>query len=168
MVAPDATTRVVLGDDVAGDVGAAAQLHPAVEDDHVAVDLPGDGDRGVKGGQRPVDGAVHGRRAVEHDQVADLLTLGHVGPAGQDHERLGGLSGLRPCGRRHTENQDDEESENLRPTHADHLQCIKPVSSGSVVNSTRIGTIGAIERSCTLLLEDPRRRCGVRTGSPTT
>jgi hypothetical protein len=42
---------------------------------------------------------------VEDDQVADLLALGDVGPSGQDHERLGGLSGLRPRGRRQTEHE---------------------------------------------------------------
>jgi hypothetical protein len=60
-----------LGDDVTGNNAAAAQRHPAVEDDHVAVDPPGDGDRGVESGQGPVDGAVHGRGAMKDDQVAD-------------------------------------------------------------------------------------------------
>ena len=49
---------------------------------------------------------------MEHDQVADLLALGHVGPAGQDHKRLGGLGGLRRRGRRQTEHEDGEEADN--------------------------------------------------------
>jgi len=60
---------------------------------------------------------------VEDDQVADLLTLGDVGPSGHDHERLGGLRVLRPRGRRQPEHEDNEESDNHRPANADHLQC---------------------------------------------
>ena len=91
-------------------------------------------------------------------KVADRLALGDVGAAGQDHERLAGLGALCPCGRRQTE-QENEESGNYRPAHADHLQRFQSVSSGSVVNSTRIGTIGRIQRQHTLLFEDPRRLC---------
>jgi hypothetical protein len=42
------------------------------------------------------------------------------------------------------------------------------VFSDSVVNSTRIGTIGPMERQRTLSFQDPGRLCGVRTGWPTT
>ena len=55
-------------------IGGTTKRHPS-----------GDGDRGVEGGQRPVDGAVHSRGAVKDHQVADLLALGHVGPSGQDY-----------------------------------------------------------------------------------
>jgi hypothetical protein len=73
---------------------------------------------------------------VEHDQVADLLTLGHVGPSGQHHERLGGLGVLRPRWRRQTEQEEDEDPDDNRSTHADHLQCCEPSSRRSAVNST--------------------------------
>jgi hypothetical protein len=62
---------------------------------------------------------------VEDDQVADRLALGDVGAPGQDHERLGGLSGLGPRRRRQPEHEDKEDSDNHRPTHADHLHCFQ-------------------------------------------
>ena len=162
---PGGHHRVVLGD-VAGDVGPRAQLDASVEHDHVAVDPAGDGDRGVKGGQGSVHGAVHGGGAVEDDQVADLLALGHVGASGQHHELLAGLGVLRPGGRRQIEYEEDEESENHRPAHADHHQCVEPVSSGRAVNSTQAGTIGPMERQRTSSFKDPRASPASSTRAP--
>jgi hypothetical protein len=97
---------------------------------------------------------------MKDHQVADLLPLGHVGPPGQHHERLSGLGVLRPRGRRQPEHQEDEESNHHRSTHADHLQCLQLVSSGSAVNSTQAGTIGPIERQRTLIARGPGGAAG--------
>src|SRR5829696_8625109 len=59
--------RSLLGDHVAGDVGAGTQLYAAVEDNHVAVDPPRDRNRGVEGGERSIHSAVHGGGAMEDD-----------------------------------------------------------------------------------------------------
>jgi hypothetical protein len=82
---------------------------------------------------------------VKDDQVADLVALGDVGAAGQHHEFLCGLGVLRPRGRRQTEDEEDEESDNHRPAHADHLQCVEPVSSGQGSQLDTIGTIDPME-----------------------
>jgi hypothetical protein len=101
IVAPDATTGLLWETTSPVTLAPLCSSTLSVEHHHVAVDPLGDGHRSVKGGQRPVDGAGQGHRAVERDQVADLLALGHVGAAGQNHERLAGLPTLRPGGRRH-------------------------------------------------------------------
>src|SRR5918992_201630 len=65
--------------------------------------------------------------------VADLLALGDVGAAGEDHEGLAGLAALlRPGGRCKSQHQDEEDCENHRFPHG-----------GSSATAFRLGRAGA-------------------------
>jgi hypothetical protein len=65
----------------------------------------------------PVTLAPLASSTVEHHQVADLLALGDVGPAGQDHQHLAVLPNLGPGGRRQPTDQDSEDCDSTQVRH---------------------------------------------------